>query len=66
MLNLAFDGKIYESPPSWELLFTNRVSAADLTPARIFADEPARAAKTTKKAGGKKPRQAGAETGTKD
>jgi hypothetical protein len=39
VLNLAFDGKVYESPPAWERLVTNRVSLADLTPARIFADE---------------------------
>ena len=44
VLNLSFDGKIYESPPFWERLVTNRVSAADLTPARIFADVPAPAA----------------------
>ena len=54
VLNLSFEGKIYESPASWELLFTNRVNAADLTPARLFADEPARPAGTSKKAG-KKP-----------
>ena len=39
VLNLAFDGKVYESPPAWETLVTSRVSLADLTPARIFADE---------------------------
>jgi hypothetical protein len=38
VLNLAFDGTIYESPAFWEYLFTNRVSAEDLTPARMFAD----------------------------
>ena len=38
VLNLAFDGKVYESPAAWEDLATNRVSAAELTPARIFAD----------------------------
>ena len=52
LLNLAFDGRIYESPRSWELLFTNRVNAADLTPARIFADEPSGAANAPKKADG--------------
>lgn len=51
VLNLSFEGKIYESPASWELLFTNRVSAADLTPARLFADEPPRPAATSKKDG---------------
>ena len=44
VLNLAFDGKIYESPRAWEVLATNRVSFADLTPARIFANERATAA----------------------
>ena len=43
VLNLAFDGKIYESPESWETLVTNRVNPADLTPARMFAAAPARA-----------------------
>jgi hypothetical protein len=55
VLNLGFDGTIYGSPPSWELLFTNKVSAADLTGARIFADEPARAPKAPKKAGRAEP-----------
>jgi hypothetical protein len=41
VLNLAFDGTIYESPPFWEQMLTNRVDPADLSPARIFADEPA-------------------------
>src|SRR6266850_897451 len=45
-LNLAFDGRIYESPPSWEALLTNRLDPADLTPAKMFAadatpEEPA-------------------------
>ena len=44
-LNLAFDGRIYESPADWELLVTNRVKAAELTPAEMFADAPAPAAK---------------------
>lgn len=39
VLNLAFDGKIYESPSSWETLLTNRMDIAELTPARIFAGE---------------------------
>ena len=38
VLNLAFDGKVYESPAAWEVLVTNRVSAEDLTPARVFGD----------------------------
>jgi hypothetical protein len=36
-LNLAFDGAVYESPSYWENMFTNKVSQAELTPARIFA-----------------------------
>lgn len=39
VLNLAFDGKIYESPPSWEKLLTNRLDIGELSPARIFAGE---------------------------
>lgn len=66
LLNLSFEGKIYESPPSWELLFTNRVSAADLTPARIFASEPRRAGKAPKKAGGRANGSPGAQTNTRD
>ncbi|HVM47166.1 MAG TPA: hypothetical protein VMU04_04020 [Candidatus Acidoferrum sp.] len=38
VLNLAFDGSIYESPDSWETLLTNRVNVAELSPARMFAD----------------------------
>ena len=41
VLNLSFDGKIYESPPLWERLFTNRVSLAELTAARLFANDAA-------------------------
>lgn len=48
VLNLGFDGKIYESPATWELAFTNRVDPAALTPARMFTNAPARPAKTTK------------------
>jgi hypothetical protein len=47
VLNLAFDGKVYESPSDWELLVTNRVSAADLTPARMFSDASAPAARVS-------------------
>jgi hypothetical protein len=36
-LNLAFDGRIYESPPSWEAMLTNTVDPQSLTPARMFA-----------------------------
>src|SRR5579859_4818859 len=31
MLNLGFNGSIYESPSQWELLFTNRVRASELS-----------------------------------
>jgi hypothetical protein len=40
VLNLGFDGAIYESGPNWEQSFTNRVSATSLTPNGIFAGEP--------------------------
>src|SRR5665213_2540065 len=36
VLNLAFDGRIYESPPLWEDLLTNQLDVAELKPARIF------------------------------
>jgi hypothetical protein len=39
VLNLAFDGRVYDSPSSWERVWTNRVSLLELTPVRIFADE---------------------------
>ena len=35
-LNLGFDGKIYESPAMWEMLMSNVVNPADLTPAKLF------------------------------
>ena len=56
VLNLSFDGKIYESAGQWELLFTNRVDAAALTAPKLFGDEPAPAA-------GKAPGKAGANRG---
>jgi hypothetical protein len=40
LLNLAFDGVIYESPGMWEMAFTNRVSPQSLTAARLFANDP--------------------------
>ena len=49
VLNLSFDGKVYESPLQWERLFTNRVSAGALSPARLFADELARPGKAPAK-----------------
>jgi hypothetical protein len=48
VLNLAFDGHVYESPGMWEMALTNRVHAADLTAARLFANDPA-AQRTTAK-----------------
>ncbi len=36
-LNLACDGRVYESPPSWETMLTNTVDPATLTIARMFA-----------------------------
>jgi hypothetical protein len=40
VLNLAFDGRIYESPSLWEDLLTNVVDGAELKAARIFAADP--------------------------
>ncbi len=53
VLNLAFDGKIYESPPSWENLLTNRIDITALTPARMFPAE----AKRTNAAANASPRE---------
>lgn len=39
VLNLAFDGKIYDSPASWEDTVTNRVDRAQLSPERLFPAE---------------------------
>jgi hypothetical protein len=36
-LNLAYDGRIYESPPSWEAMLTNTVDPQSLSSARMFA-----------------------------
>jgi hypothetical protein len=38
VLNLAFDGNIYESPSAWEILLTNRFNTSDLMPGRIFGE----------------------------
>jgi hypothetical protein len=35
-LNLAFDGRVYESPPAWESMLTNLVDPESLSPARMF------------------------------
>jgi hypothetical protein len=45
LLNVAFDGRIYESPGSWELTVTNRVASADLAADHLFPREPAPSAK---------------------
>src|SRR5579883_351970 len=37
VLNVAFDGHIYESPPNWETLLTNEVNIEELKPGRMFA-----------------------------
>lgn len=37
-LNLAFDGKVYESPAQWEWAFTNRINAESLSAAKLFED----------------------------
>jgi len=48
VLNLAFDGRVYESPVLWEDLLTNQVDVAELKPGRIFAGESSSAtAKST-------------------
>lgn len=39
-LNLAFDGKIYDSPPSWETALTNRIDIAQLRADRLFPAPP--------------------------
>ncbi len=39
VLNLAFDGRIYESPPLWEELLTNLLDPGELKSARIFAGD---------------------------
>jgi hypothetical protein len=41
LLNLAFDGTIYESPPMWEQAFSNRIDIAELTAPRLFASDAA-------------------------
>lgn len=43
ILNMAFDGRIYESPPSWESLLTNRINLEDLSPEKLFAEDAANA-----------------------
>jgi hypothetical protein len=40
VLNLGFNGNVYESPSQWELLYTNRVRTAELSWQAIFGGEP--------------------------
>jgi hypothetical protein len=54
VLNLSFDGRIYESPPLWEDLLTNLLDVTELKASRIFANgsttsEAARAVAPTAK-----------------
>lgn len=41
ILNVSFDGRVYESPLIWEETVASRVDRAELTPSRLFANEPA-------------------------
>lgn len=41
VLNLAFNGTVYGSPPQWELIFTNRVNPPELSLSAIFGGEAA-------------------------
>jgi hypothetical protein len=45
VLNLSFDGKIYESASTWEAELQDEIDPADLTPAKLFASESALEAK---------------------
>ncbi|PWU16569.1 MAG: hypothetical protein C5B50_13315 [Verrucomicrobia bacterium] len=49
VLNVAFDGRIYDSPTSWEALLTNRLNPATLTMARMFAGGTNRTARAPAK-----------------
>jgi hypothetical protein len=55
LLNLAFNGTIYDSPNQWELVFTNRIRASELSVAAIFGlggaeESPSLAINTTRPA----------------
>ena len=39
VLNLGFNGTIFESPAQWELLFTNRIRPAELSTSAIFGGQ---------------------------
>jgi hypothetical protein len=53
LLNLAYDGRIYDSPGSWEVLMSNRVDVTQLSAARIFPPETKPPNATAKKPGPK-------------
>jgi hypothetical protein len=48
LLNVAFDGTIYDSGSSWESSLTNRINPEQLTPDGIFAADAALIAKAVK------------------
>jgi len=48
-LNLAFDGRIYDSPPMWESTLTNRIDIAELKADHLFTG-PAKSASAPKPA----------------
>ncbi len=54
VLNLAFDGRIYESPTMWEMSVTNRVALTELSAARLFANDSPPAARNSSRPGGPK------------
>jgi hypothetical protein len=39
VLNLGFNGAVYESPAKWELMFTNKIRATELSARSIFGIE---------------------------
>ncbi len=41
VLNLSFDGKVSESPSTWEAELQDEIDPADLSPAKLFAPEAA-------------------------
>jgi hypothetical protein len=43
VLNLSFDGRIFDSEGGWEAELKDEVDPADLTPARVFASDTVRA-----------------------
>jgi hypothetical protein len=65
VLNLAFDGRIYESTLWWEDLLTNQVDPAELKPSRIFAaaSNPDAAAKSAQPGAAYPPRDPQARPG---